>query len=203
MDKLETNEPKHDLLQLYKGHYFARRYKLSWRVGYVCPAIVDALHPTSLIDAGCAIGEFVDGFLKLGVDAYGLEGTANVVNYIVLPRDRLYIGDLRTPITLGKRVDLALCLEVAEHIEPEYVEVFLDNLTRFSNQVLMSFAPPGQEGHGHWNCQEASYWIEKMAKRGYVFRSEVVDKVREGLEAVKTKREIRSYYNNLLFFEGI
>lgn len=198
-----------DLKQLYKGKFFARRHKLNWRVNFVCLAVNNALHPKSLIDVGCAIGEFVVGFLELGVNAYGLEGTENVLDHIEIPRERLYIFDLRLPFEAflcpgtDHGFDLALCLEVAEHIEPEFVDIFLDNLCSFSDRVLMSFAPPGQSGHCHYNCQEALYWIKKMADRGYLYRYEVVKEVREGLEPVKHKREIRSYYQHLLFFQKV
>ena len=192
-----------DLRKIYKGRFFARRNKLNWRVDFVCPAVNNALHPKSLIDVGCAIGEFVAGFVKLGIDAYGLEGTENVLDYLEIPRERLYIFDLRNPFNSQRHFDLALCLEVAEHIEPEYADVFLDNLCLLSDKILMSFAPPGQEGHYHVNCQEAEYWIDKMAKRHYLMVQPVVDLVREGLEPVKRKREIRSYYQHLLFFQKV
>ncbi len=196
-----------DLKKIYKGRFFAKRNKLNWRVDYVCPAINNVLHPKSLIDVGCATGDFVAGFLKMGIDAYGLEGTENVLSYLEIPSEKLYIFDLRTPLhdqlIIIRSLDLALCLEVAEHIEPEYVDVFLDNLCSFSDKVLMSFAPPGQEGHHHVNCQESSYWIDKMANRNYLYRFDVVEKVREGLEPVKHKREIRSYYQHLLFFTKV
>jgi len=194
-----------DLDKLYKGRYFARRYKLNWRVPYVCQAVNDALHPKSLIDVGCATAEFVAGFIKMGIDAYGLEGTTNVIDYgLQIPKERLYVLDLRVSVTrVPFKFDLVLCLEVAEHIEPEYADIFLDNLCTFSGSILMSFAPPGQKGHGHFNCQPSSYWIDKMAKRHYLYRCDIVEKVREGLGPVKHKREIRSYYNNLLFFQKV
>ncbi|GAH04750.1 unnamed protein product, partial [marine sediment metagenome] len=53
----------------------------------------------------------------------------------------------------------------------------------------------------HVNCQESSYWVAKMAKLGYIFRKEKVEAVRKGLEPVKHKKEIRSYYEHLLAFE--
>jgi len=104
---------------------------------------------------------------------------------------------------LDRRFDLVVCLEVAEHIEPEYVDIFLNNLCSLSNQVLMSFAPPGAGGHYHVNCQGAIYWIEKMAERGYTLDLDIVKAVQSGLEPVKHKREIRSYYNHLLFFRRV
>lgn len=58
--------------------------------------------------------------------------------------------------------------EVAEHIDPCDTDVFVDNLTSFSDVVLFSAAILGQGGTHHVNEQWPSYWIEKFAARGFI-----------------------------------
>jgi len=174
-----------------------------WRVPYICNAMMKVFHPKTFIDVGCGIADYVEGMQLLGVDAYGIEGSENCKPYLQVPSEYVYIRDLREPLCNVRNVkyDLVLCLEVAEHIEEDFVEVFLDNLCGLSDKVVMSFAPPGQEGHGHFNCQEAPYWIGKMAARGYIFDMETANEIKSFWEDVRNKREIRSYYDHLLYFK--
>ena len=51
--------------------------------------------------------------------------------------------------------DLALCLDVGEHIPESRVGVFLDNITQFADTLLLACASPGQGGHHHVNEQRA------------------------------------------------
>jgi hypothetical protein len=71
-----------------------------------------------------------------------------------------------------------MCFEVAEHIHPDYVETFLDSLVRHSDTIAMSAAPPGQGGEGHFNEQPRSYWIAKLAVRGYRLHEEWTNELR-------------------------
>lgn len=63
-------------------------------------------------------------------------------------------------------VDLVNCVEVVEHIEPKYLDNLLDTLTR-GKLLLMTHALPGQNGEFHVNEQPSSYWIQKLATRGF------------------------------------
>lgn len=86
------------------------------------------------------------------------------------------------------------CFEVIEHIHPDYEEVFLDNLIRHSNKILISAAKPGQGGHGHFNEQEPEYWIKKFKELGYNYNVNFSEKVR----ATKD-----NHSENLMYFERL
>ena len=75
--------------------------------------------------------------------------------------------DLTQPISLGRRFDLAICLEVAEHIDEKRASDFLSTLTSFSDHVLFSAAIPYQGGTGHVNEQWPGYWARLFADKGY------------------------------------
>ena len=191
-----------NLKKMYKGRFFGRREgRLSWRANYVCPAVMSALHPGSLVDVGCAVGIYVKKFLEMGVDACGLEGTDNCLPYLVIPRERIIIHDLRTSLVTRRKFDVALCLEVLEHIAPEYALILVVNLTKLSDKILCSAAPPGQRGHYHQNCRVKDYWYSLFASFGYRPKNDIVEIVKSGLFPVKHRREIRAYYNNLMYFE--
>lgn len=192
-----------DLRTMYKGRYFARRNSLEWRAVPVCDAICSALNPKSLIDVGCGVGDLLKEFDKRQIMCYGIEGSDNVVPYLMVDKEKVFIRDLRVPLNLGLQCDLAICLEVVEHIEEEYADQLITNLIGLSRKVLISAAPPGQGGHGHVNCQPSDYWIYKFANQGYVFDKSTTLSIVEALEPWKHKKGIKAYYDNLLHFERI
>ena len=187
--------------EIYKPGFFKRRDSLSWRAPIICGPVIETLWPKSVIDVGCAIGDLVEYFLEKGLDAYGLEGTENIIPWLKISQWRLYFKDLRTEIDLGKKFDLVTCFEVFEHIEPEYADILLANLTGMSDRLLISAAPPGQGGHYHVNCQPMVYWIEKFDNLGYKPDTGVVADIRKRLAPWKHKPGVKAIYQNLAYFE--
>ena len=192
-----------DLRTMYKGRYFARRDSLAWRAEPLCNAVCEVLNPKSVIDAGCAVGDLIKEFDNRNILCYGIEGTDNVVPYLMVEEAKVFIKDLRVPLNLGLSLDLAICFEVAEHIDAECADQFVDNLCSLSKRILMSAAPPGQGGHGHVNCQPYDYWIYKFVNRGYLHIQSITNRIKQHLEPWKTKKGIKAYYDNLLYFERI
>lgn len=75
--------------------------------------------------------------------------------------------------------DIALCLEVGEHIEPEHEATVLDNIANSATKkIIMSWAIPGQGGFGHVNCRENDYIIAQMEARGWKHNPEESDFLR-------------------------
>lgn len=140
---------------------------------WLAPKIAKAFGVRNMVDIGCATGHWVDAFLRAGVNARGVEGSESARNSLVCPVDKVTFADLRYPLTDDTRqVDLVISLEVAEHIEEKYADIFLSNIVRYSPEtVLLTAARPGQGGHHHVNERPHEYWIEKMAALGYVLDS--------------------------------
>ena len=190
------------LEDIYKGSFFGRRNRLMWRVDPVCNAIYSVLKPASIIDVGCAIGDYVKGFTDRGVIAYGLEGSENARPFLVVPEERIFFEDLRMRVRIDMCFDLAMCFEVVEHIEPEYTKQLINNLVCLSPRVLVTAAALGEGGHYHVNCQPHEYWIEEFKGFGYKYIPRIVGLIQKEWESWKTKKEMSSYYKNLMYFEG-
>lgn len=134
----------------------------------IVPLVLEQLRVGSVLDVGCGVGTFLRVFTEHGVsDILGLDG-----DYV--PRDRLRIDpsrfqgrDLGEPLDLGRRFDLVMSLEVAEHLEDARADLFVENLCRHGDVVLFSAAIPDQGGTHHVNERWPSYWIAKFAARGY------------------------------------
>jgi len=72
-------------------------------------------------------------------------------------------------LTLNRKYDLAISLEVAEHLPEQFADLFVKTLILHSDIILFSAAIPGQGGQNHLNEQWPDYWIEKFSKHGYFF----------------------------------
>jgi hypothetical protein len=204
METQGLNHPDKRLENQYKKTFFKNRHRLNWRAPIVCRAIKEIINPMTVVDVGCATGDLIAAYEGFGICSRGIDGSENCIEYLECERHKVIIHDLRTPlITLleNPKFDLATCFEVAEHIEPEYVDVFLDNLCKLSDKILISAAPPGQQGRNHFNCQPVDYWVLKFAKRDYFYNGYIVKDLRKAFTPWKERSGIRAYYNNLLFFE--
>ena len=131
-----------------------------------CPALwrylVERFAIQSVLDVGCGEGHAVDFFARIGLRAFGIDGSLINVTRAVTP---IALVDLtRGPFVMP--VDLVWSCEVAEHIDGRHVGAYLDTLTN-GRVVAMTHAVPGQAGYHHVNCQPAEYWITHMAERGY------------------------------------
>jgi hypothetical protein len=118
----------------------------------------------SVLECGCAGGWFTEEFLKRGIDVIALEGSSAGIKRALsrgVPAERLKQHDLRRPIQLGRRFDVAICTEVAEHIECPFSSQLIQTLVTHSDVVWFSFEPPDtNEAHYHHsNEQPAKFWL--------------------------------------------
>ena len=193
-------DSKKPLEETYNRRFFCRRYKLHWRAVPICDALWNLWKFKSIVDVGCATGDIVKEFEERGLDSWGVEGSSEAEEYIICKNFK--IVDLRDPVTIfDRRFDLCLCLEVAEHIEEAFVDIFVSHLIELSDIIVLSAAPPGQEGTGHVNCQPPEYWIKKFKSCEYGKNSIATDLLKYKLSPWKNKPGIKAYYHNLIVFE--
>lgn len=124
----------------------------------VLPRILEEHPAETLIDIGCGTGEWA-----LAAHEYGLHSLAVdhgvPVDQIVAP---VYLDyDLSDGHPCGG-FDLAVCVEVAEHLSESSAVPLVAGLAR-ADAVLFSAATPGQPGVGHINCQLHDYWHDLFA----------------------------------------
>lgn len=125
------------------------------------------LKPRDVIDFGCGPGVYLLPFVHEGCVVRGIDGASAAGE--CLRRDQFSLVDLRMPWHSGwsRPADLGLCIEVAEHIKPEYADILIKTITDNCNTIYFSGAKVGQGGEGHYNEQEKGYWIEKFNSRGF------------------------------------
>ncbi|MCZ2397310.1 MAG: class I SAM-dependent methyltransferase [Chitinophagales bacterium] len=140
----------------------------------ILPTVLEMTHPESVIDVGCGTGSFLAVLLELGItDVSGIEGDWLDRTKLFVDSSLIKTADLKKEITVERRYDLVISLEVAEHLPGEAADTFVNTLTMLGDIILFSAAVPGQGGQNHLNEQWPVYWMEKFIKKGYSFYDEV------------------------------
>lgn len=134
----------------------------------IVPRIMDLLAVTSVLDVGCGWGTWMSVFLNRGVrDVQGIDGDYIDKSKLQVAEEHFHAHDLRQPFSLGRKFDLVISLEVAEHLPKEYAETFVSSLCEHSDKIIFSAAIPGQGGQNHVNEQWADYWSRIFNRYGY------------------------------------
>jgi SAM-dependent methyltransferase len=135
----------------------------------VIPLLLNIVNPKSVLDVGCGTGNWLRVFEEFGVsDVLGVDFLVKESD-LVISRSQFINQDLTSPLDLGRRFDLVMSLEVAEHLHPESADQFVANLVRHADTILFSAAIPGQGGQFHLNEQWPEYWEQKFNKHGFYF----------------------------------
>ena len=135
----------------------------------VVPLVFDMLRPTSVVDVGCGTGAWLAEFKRRGVtDVLGVDGPHMPARQLEIDPHEFVAVDFTAPLQLERQFDLAISLEVAEHVAAARVDQLLDTLTQAAPAVLFSAAVPYQGGEHHVNEQWPAYWAERFSTRGFV-----------------------------------
>lgn len=140
----------------------------------ILPLVLEKVEVRSVLDVGCGIGTWLRACQELGIpEIQGVDGNNPQDVNLRIATELYHKRDLCQPVDLGKKFDLVMCLEVAEHLPEGKSDTLLDTLTKHSDMILFSAAIPGQGGADHINEQWPTYWKEKFEARGY-FISDVI-----------------------------
>ncbi len=141
----------------------------------IVPLVVDLLAPRSVVDLGCGDGSWLSVFRRHGAtDILGVDGGWLDPRHLKIATEDFRVARLDGPLAFDRRFDLAISLEVAEHLPPSKAAGFVACLTALAPAVLFSAAIPAQGGVNHENEQWPDYWEGLFAERGY----EPVDVIR-------------------------
>jgi hypothetical protein len=126
----------------------------------------------------------------------GLDGPYVPKESLLFDGTRFREADLTREIDLGRRFDLAVSLEVGEHLPTAAAPVFVRNICRAAPLVAFSAAVPGQGGEHHINEQPYAFWRSLFAANGYRAFDFVRPRIGEARAVEPWYR-----YNILLFVE--
>ena len=157
-------------------HQTARRFEAQRRLvldsaQVVVAKVLDIVNVGSVVDVGCGTGDWLSVFAQRGVEKIvGLDGAYINRGRLAIDPSCFVARDLNEPLAgleLG-RFDLAISLEVGEHLLPARAESLVDDLCTLSDVVLYGAAIVSQAGENHINEQWQSFWAAKFLRRDYV-----------------------------------
>lgn len=181
MDKKIYNENFHKDTELLTRH----------SAEVVCNLLSSIYKVQSVCDVGGGIGVWIDTFKKLHDFQEGivLDGDYIDEGQLLISKDEFYPCDLEKQISIDRKFDLVICLEVAEHLRKERARSLVRDLCKLGDVILFSAAIPYQGGDGHINERPISYWRNMFYKEGY----EAFDIVRPNIQ---NDKDICWWYKN-------
>jgi SAM-dependent methyltransferase len=180
----------------YPPGFYAERETGSLRSARkIVPRLMALASPTSVVDVGCGTGAWLQAFAECGVTRLrGLDGDWVRPGMLLVEAADFRITDLEAPLAADEQFDLAMSVEVAEHLPDSRADPLVAFLTASAPIVAFSAAVPGQGGTGHVNEQWPEYWIRRFLTHRFI----AIDALRW---SVWQDRDIDWWYRqNLLLF---
>ena len=183
-------------MQPYTANFFSTSETGSSRSAkQTIPLLLEWIHPASVIDVGCGIGTWLAAFQECNItDLVGIDGDYVDREMLKIPKEKFQGMDLTQPFQIARTFDLAISLEVAEHLPDASAAGFVASLVQLAPIIVFSAAVPGQGGVEHVNEQWPEYWRDHFAHHDYI----LVDCIRYRLwhdEAI-----LWHYRQNMLLF---
>jgi hypothetical protein len=135
----------------------------------IVPLIMEWAAPASALDLGCGVGDWLSVFKRAGLqEIHGVDGDYVCGGQLAISEREFTAHDLQTPYLAGRRYDLAMSMEVGEHLPAGSAPCLVHSLIDAAPLVLFSAAIPNQPGKSHVNCQWPAYWADLFAENGYI-----------------------------------
>jgi SAM-dependent methyltransferase len=165
----------------------------------ITDSILSDLKPRKVVDVGCGAGTLLEVFRNRGCQVFGLEYAKNALELCKKKNLDVQQFDLETmSLTHDRKFDVAISMEVAEHLREKSADHFVALLTSLSSLIVFTAAPPGQHGIDHVNEQPPSYWISRFQERGFEYDETMSSRWKQAWEA---SGALAFYYHrNLMVF---
>jgi hypothetical protein len=162
-------------MSVYSHQFFDQQSAGSLGSAHVVLKVLFDIAPfKSVVDVGCGVAPWLRAAKDFGVNyAVGLDGDyvdrkRLLVEPVCFRPCDLEAEDLRRVVGDDGPFDLAICMEVAEHLSARRAPAFVTELCSLSDFVLFSAAIPGQGGTNHVNEQWPEYWAAMFANNSFV-----------------------------------
>ena len=131
---------------------------------------------SSFLDIGCGPGGMVELAESMEFKVLGIDGDYTLKRY---NNDRFIIHDFtKGSIDINETFDIGWSVEFVEHVDAKYIPNYMPCF-QSCNTVVVTYAPPGWEGHHHVNLQDEDYWIQTFATNGLKHNAELTHQLRQ------------------------
>ena len=126
------------------------------------------LGTASILDLGAGHCPWGKSALELGIGYLGVDGDYVDTSKLSVPRQHFLARDLAVPFATDQRYDLAICMEVGEHLPEHSAAVLVESLVHHADIILFSAAIPWQGGTHHINERWPSWWAAIFEQKGFL-----------------------------------
>jgi SAM-dependent methyltransferase len=189
----------HDLI--YDADYYERTVAgpAAESAQTIAASIVSGFAPKVVFDVGCGTGALLAALARQGCTVFGVEYSKAALAYCHgLGLDVTRFDIENDPYDDSRRFDVAVSIEVAEHLPDPSADRYVDLLARADRAVVFTAATPGQGGNDHVNEQPPEYWVAKFRVRGFHLDEGLTNAWRDRWSRSGCVREW--YYRNLMVF---
>jgi len=185
-------------LKAYNSEYYSVR-RMGWKevvYKHLAEGIVRPFNPKSMIDIGCGNGVIKNGFSGV---YKGIDGSSESGRICREKGIDFTLHDLSEQGSFGT-YDLAVSIEVAEHIEEKCANNFVHSLCNSSDNIVITAS--NTAGPTHVNCQPKEYWIRKFYACGFQYDEYTTNSIVNELKKVINK-PYDYLYSNLMVFRKL
>lgn len=161
------------MTNFYNPTYFSSNiFKYDYTT--IVESIISAYNPKRIIDFGCGTGDLAKAFASQGVVVEAIDGYSNpdFSNYNNIRFTKVDLNDIEATNAYLKqfdiKFDLAISIEVAEHLNPDISLSFINWLTTSADVIIFSAAVHSQDGDGHINCRSRSDWYNMLKHNSFI-----------------------------------
>ena len=166
-------------------------------------SVVNAFSPHSVVDVGCGTGMLLLEFKKHRISCEGLEYSDIAINICRRRGLKVIQFDLEhDSVGADIKADVAISMEVAEHLPEECADHFVDVLCAIADTIIITAAEPNPTSFGtnHVNEQPKEYWIDKFSIRGYDYDRALSERWRKEWP----EKQVAGFYaSSLLIFKRV
>lgn len=156
----------------HSGYFSSSIFKYDY--GFIADVIIKGYQPKRIIDFGCGTGALAKAFASRGVQVQAIDGYSEP-DFTAYDTIRFTKVDLNNEVATSEflqqfdtKFDLAISIEVAEHLNPSVSSSFIEWMTSMADVIVFSAAVPNQDGDGHINCRSRSDWYQYIKQHNFV-----------------------------------
>ena len=162
-------------------------------------------NPKAILDVGCGCGSFVSVARRMKLDAWGIDFSEWAISHPLEGAEKwIHVGDVRDIHWADHSADFVFSTDLLEHIYEDEVDRAISELLRVSSKwvFLQICTPVGDEGFkdggfslkrdqpipielevyavaGHVTVKPYGWWEQKLARKGWRIREDMVSKFRK------------------------
>ncbi len=166
----EAAQTEPALTEMYGENFYERYLAVSIQSARIyLKYLWQFFQPVSVLDVGCGRGAWLKACRELGsTTLLGFDGGLSNQSSMIDSAINFHGINLNEAFSVPYKVDLAMTLEVAEHLQPATAPFFVKLLTDAADAVLFSAAYTKQGGTYHINEQPHTFWAKLFAEHGFV-----------------------------------